>query len=154
MNDSTSPHLADHGLGEPGDSPPDALFIPVIAEQLHVDKQVVETGRVRLTKTIHSEEQIIQIPLQNEAFLVERVSLNQYVDQPPAIRQEGEATIYPVLKEVVVVEKRLLLIEEIRVTKNLTETIQQQTVLLRQEVVDVERMDGSSERSAPGGPSL
>lgn len=133
---------------------PDEGQIPIIAEELHIGTQVVETGRVQITKTIQHEEQTVRIPLISDEFDIERVTLNQYVDQPPATRQEGETTIYPVLKEVLVVEKRLLLVEEIRVTRRQSETTQTQTVVLRKENVQIERIDLSPERSAPEEPSL
>lgn len=130
------------------------VVIPLLEEQLHVDKQLVETGRVRLTKTIQEEPQTVQIPLTSETVEIERVSLNQYVDEPPPMRQEGETTIYPVLKEVLVVEKRLMLVEEIRVTRRQRETQQTLSVLLRREDVHIERIDATSERPAPPEPSL
>ena len=128
------------------DSLPETVVIPVIAEQLHVDKQLIETGRVRLVKTVHQDEQTINIPLLREEVTIERVALNQYVDQPPATRQEGDTTIYPVLQEVVVTEKRLLLVEEIRVTKRQVESHETQSVMLRREEVNVERIDAPHER--------
>ena len=133
------PLMADDSLLE-------TVVIPVIAEQLHVDKQLIETGRVRLVKTVHQDEQTINIPLLREEVTIERVALNQYVDQPPATRQEGDTTIYPVLQEVVVTEKRLLLVEEIRVTKRQVESHETQSVMLRREEVNVERIDAPHER--------
>ncbi len=133
------PLMADDSLLE-------TVVIPVIAEQLHVDKQLIETGRVRLVKTVHQDEQTINIPLLREEVTIERVALNQYVDQPPATRQEGDTTIYPVLQEVVVTEKRLLLVEEIRVTKRQVESHETQSVMLRREEVNVERIGAPHER--------
>lgn len=134
------PLMADDSLLE-------TVVIPVIAEHLQVDKQLIETGRVRLVKTVHQDEQTVNIPLLREEITVERVALNQYVDQPPSTRQEGDTTIYPVLQEVVVTEKRLLLVEEIRVTKRQVETHETQSVTLRREEVSVERIDATHERS-------
>lgn len=133
------PLMADDSLLE-------TVVIPVIVEELHVDKQLIETGRVRLVKTVHQDEQTVNIPLMREEVTVERVALNQYVDQPPSTRQEGDTTIYPVLQEVVVTEKRLLLVEEIRVTKRQVETHETQSVTLRREEVNVERIDATHER--------
>jgi stress response protein YsnF len=58
---------------------------------------------------------------------------------PAAIRQEGDTTIYPVMEEVVVVEKRLRLVEEVRVTqRRATRHVREQVALRREEIV-VER---------------
>ncbi|MVM32467.1 DUF2382 domain-containing protein [Spirosoma sp. HMF4905] len=117
-----------------------------IAEQLHVSTQPIETGRVTLTKTVHETEETVTIPLLREEYTVERVARDEYVDELPVPRQEGHTTIYPVVKEVLVVQKRLLLIEEIRVTRQQTQTRESQTVILRQEDIVVERTPINSER--------
>jgi stress response protein YsnF len=70
------------------------------------------------------------------------------VDKLPVTRQEGQMTIYPVVKEVLVVQKRLLLIEEIRVTRQQTQTQDTQTVRLRREEMTVERTPTTPERPA------
>ena len=118
----------------------DTLTIPIIAEQVVVDKQVIETGRIRIAKHVLEEEQTVNTPLIREEYNVERVPINQYVDAPPAVRQEGDVTVYPVLREVLVTEKRLMLIEEVRVTKRQSETIDTQRIPLRREEVIVERI--------------
>ncbi len=119
--------------------------IPVIEEQLVVGKQVVETGQVRIAKHVLEEEQTVNTSLVREEYNIERVPINQYVDVPPAVRQEGDVTIYPVLQEVVVTEKRLMLVEEVRVTKQQSETIDTQRIPLRREEIIIER----TERTEP-----
>lgn len=133
-----------------------ALVIPVIQEELTVEKRVIETGQVRLVKTVHQEEQVVSLPLLQEEILVERVPMDQLVDQPPGSRQEGDTMIYPVLREEIVVVKRLRLVEEIRVTKRAVQTTESQTVTLRREEITVDRSTGPiAERSdSPGESSL
>lgn len=116
------------------------VIIPRIEEQLQVGKQTLETGRVKLTKTVHETEETVTVPLLREAFIVERMPLHEYVDEVPAARQEGETTIYSIVNEVLVVQKRLLLVEEIRVTKQRIQHEETQTVPLRREEITVERM--------------
>ncbi len=122
------------------------VVIPVIEEQLQVGKRVVETGHLRIAKTIREEQQTVDIPLLHEEFNVERVAVNQYVDTPPAVRQDGDTTIYPVLKEVLVIEKRLVLVEEVHVTRRQIETTDSQQVTVRKEEVTIERIANDSER--------
>ena len=124
-------------------------YIPVLEETLTVGKRVVETGLVRLVKTVHQDEQMIQIPLVADQIMVERVLINELVDEPPVTRQEGDTVIYPVLKEEYVLIKRLRLVEEIRVTTRQIQTIDNQTVSLRREEISVERtaVNNPSERS-------
>ena len=71
---------------------------------------------MRLHKQVHEEQEVLDIPVQTESLEVERVPVGRWIDAPVAIRQEGDTTIYPVVEEVVVVEKRLRLVEEVRVT--------------------------------------
>ncbi|WP_128545243.1 YsnF/AvaK domain-containing protein [Larkinella soli] len=115
--------------------------IPVIEERIVVDKQVVETGSVRVSKRVSEEEKTFEIPVLSEEYSVERVPVNQYIETPPeAVRYEGDTMILPVLQEVVVVEKRLLLVEEIRISKNQKMTSASQQVTLRREEVIVDRI--------------
>ncbi|GAB3640907.1 YsnF/AvaK domain-containing protein [Spirosoma arcticum] len=125
----------------------DINTFPVIEEQLLVEKRVVETGRLLVNKTVVEEEQTVDVPLTTEAFSVERVTINQYVDAPPAVRYDGDTTVFPVLKEVLITEKRLLLVEEVHVTRRQTTTNETQRVMLRREEVTVQRVDSEEGRS-------
>lgn len=115
-----------------------STVIPVIEEQVRIGKQVVETGIVRIAKKVHEEEVAVDANLLQEEVEVEKVPVNQYVETaPPPVRYEGDVMIIPVLQEVVV--KRLLLVEEIRVTKRKIQTQVSQPVTLRREEITVER---------------
>jgi uncharacterized protein (TIGR02271 family) len=116
-----------------------AAVIPVIQEQVLVEKQVVEKGKVRISKQVREYEELVDVPLLGDEVVVERVAVNQYVESAPAVRYEGETMIIPVVREVAVVEKRLVLAEELRVTKRRVETHAPQVVTLRKEEVSVER---------------
>lgn len=122
------------------------LVIPLIEEQVKVGKQVVETGRVRLLKTVEENEETVTMPLTEEEISVERKPIGQYVEEPPAVRKEGGTTIYPVIKEVLVIEKKLMLVEEIHVTKRQRTTIASEAVTLRSESISVEREVLNNER--------
>ncbi|UOQ72220.1 YsnF/AvaK domain-containing protein [Hymenobacter cellulosilyticus] len=114
---------------------------------------MVESGRVRLSKTVHEREEMLEIPLQHEEVLVERVPVNQFVADgapTPGLRYDGDTTIIPVLREVVVT--RLLVVEEIRVTKRTQTTTLTQPIMLRHEEIHVARnsADGAGPAAAPG----
>jgi uncharacterized protein (TIGR02271 family) len=129
------------------------IVIPVAAESIQVQKRTVETGRVRIQKLVHEQEELVDEPLHDEEVQVERVQVNRVVDAAPAPRQDGDTMIIPVLKEVLVVEKRLLLKEEIHVTRRHVERREPQRFLLRREEVTVERLAASDAEpgSATGG---
>jgi uncharacterized protein (TIGR02271 family) len=117
------------------------LVLPVIEERAVVRREVVESGRVQLTKTVQEHQEALDLTLQHEEVQVERVPLNQYVpdDAPaPTVRYEGNTLIVPVVREVMV--KRLLLVEELHVTKQQVQTQETQHVTLRHEHVQVNRL--------------
>ena len=126
------------------------LIIPVVEEQVHIDKQVVESGSVRITKVVSEQEVPIDIPLMHEEHDIKRVPINQYVESaPPPVRYEGDTMIIPVVREVLTVQKRLLVVEELHVTKSQVQTQESQQVTLRKEEVRVERLgpDQAGERA-------
>jgi uncharacterized protein (TIGR02271 family) len=115
--------------------------IPVIEEQLRVDVRVVESGRVRLTRHVTERLEEVAPELTREEVRVERVPVNRYVDGPVPPRMEGGTWVLSVLEEVLVVEKRTLLREELRVTKvRVPAASEPQVVALRRESVEVERL--------------
>lgn len=119
-----------------------AHVIPVIEEQIHVDKKRVETGVVRISKQVTEHEETLTVPLVYEETQVERVAINQFVESPPpSIRYEGETMIIPVIKEVAVVEKRLMLVEELHITKRQNQKEETQSVIVRKETINVERIN-------------
>ncbi|HEY0054387.1 MAG TPA: YsnF/AvaK domain-containing protein [Pedobacter sp.] len=120
------------------------VTIPVIEEHLIVDKKEIETGRVTITKKVHSEQQVVDIPVVEEEVDVQRIPFNQYIEStPPAVRYEGEKTIIPILKEVLVVEKKLVLVEEVHITRKQNHSKISQHETLRQEEVIVNRVDSN-----------
>jgi uncharacterized protein (TIGR02271 family) len=117
------------------------ITIPVIEEQVQIDKKVVESGGVRITKVVSEQEVPVDIPLIHEEHDIQRIPINQYVETlPPPIRYEGDTMIIPVMREVLVVEKRLLLVEELHVTKSQVHKQETQHITLRKEEVIVERL--------------
>jgi stress response protein YsnF len=60
------------------------------------------------------------------------------------VRLEGNTTIIPVVEEVVVVEKRLILVEEIHITRDSTVRTEEIPVLLRKEHAAIERQPAAA----------
>jgi uncharacterized protein (TIGR02271 family) len=128
----------------PGETPSgsaaaDKLVIPVAQERLSLRKRKVETGRVRIVKRVAAREEDIDEPLVQETVQVERVPINRAIAEPVPVRYEGDAMIVPVFEETLVVEKRLILKEDLRITKRRAESHQTRRATLRREEVSVER---------------
>jgi uncharacterized protein (TIGR02271 family) len=123
--------------GESGGQP---LVLPVIQETLDVQTRTVETGRVRIRKMVHEREEIVDPPLWRDEVIIERVPINRGVEGPISARSEGETLIIPLVEEVLVVETRLLLKEEVCITTRRVETHRPQRVTLRREDAAVEHI--------------
>lgn len=122
----------------PANSNADQHVIPVIEEHLHIGKKMIETGRVHVSKKVLTESYNADLSLLKEEVIVEKRPINQYIDgDAPGIRLDGDTTIISVVKEVIV--KRLLLVEELHITKRRTETIVPIHEELRKEEVTITR---------------
>lgn len=120
--------------------------LPVIEEAISVSKQRRVTGTVRLTKTVREEEAVVDEPLLTERVVVERVSMNRPVSEIPSPRQENDTLVLPVVEEVLVVEKRLVLKEEVRIRRIREERHEPQRIAVRREQLKVERREGKPEK--------
>ncbi len=117
--------------------------LPVIEEMLEIRKRTVERGGFRVTKHVDEVEQIVDEALRCQTVHIERRPIGTLLDgiEPPASRQEGDTLIVPVVEEVLVTERRLMLVEEIRIRRTDAEYREPQRVVLRKEQVSIERLD-------------
>jgi len=118
-----------------GDRP---IVIPVIEETMTVEKRLV-TRPVRIVKSVEERQVTVDETFAEEDIEVERVQVDREVDGPVSIRYEGDTIVIPLLEEVVVVEKRLRLREEVRIRRRHTTRALTEPVTLRREEVRVER---------------
>lgn len=116
------------------------LVVPVIAEELQVGRESVVTGGVRVHKRVVERTEIVDQPIQSEEVEVERVPINQIIETAPAVRYEGDVIVVPLVEEVIVTEKRLMLREEVRIRRRQFETRKPQEVTLRREQVEFEEI--------------
>lgn len=116
------------------------MVVPVLVEELEVQKRLVETGKVRITKVVHERETLVDEPLFQDTVAITRVPMQRVVDGPVPVREENGTTIISLVEEVLVVEKRLMLREEIHIRTQRLETHQPQRITLRSEEVHVERV--------------
>jgi stress response protein YsnF len=128
----------------------DRHIIPVIEEQPRVTKEVKETASLTFRKKVHAEDITVDDSVSHEEVSIERVPVERrYVDEnPPGIQQQGNTTIVPIFHEVV--EKQLILAEEIRITKRKRHAIASEPLSLYKEEIDIKR-DTSQDSSAKDG---
>lgn len=114
--------------------------MPLVEERLEVKKRTVTTGKVRVVTHTETVEEVARAVLNGEEADVQTIELDQPIVGPvPQIRTEGDVIIVPVLEEIMVVEKRLVLKREIRITRRRTSETVEIPVSLRKQRVKVER---------------
>ncbi|HVG15199.1 MAG TPA: DUF2382 domain-containing protein [Chitinophagaceae bacterium] len=115
--------------------------ISVMEEHAVIQKEIIETGKVHIQKRVTENIATVNLPIINEAYHIEHVPVApKTLDiAPPAVRYEGDKMIISVLKEITVVQKKYEVIEEIHLTKKLTETPLIQEITLLKEHVTIER---------------
>jgi uncharacterized protein (TIGR02271 family) len=126
--------------------------VPVIAEELIVGKRAVPTGGIRVNKVVREHEEVVAMPLIKDHVDIRRVVVNRDVDGPMPVRHEGETTIIPIVEEVIVVEKRMRLKEELHITRRTTEEHAEQRVTLQREEAVIERFDAEGRSTLEAAP--
>ena len=122
----------------------DKNVLKLVEEVAHVEKRDVVTGRVRIATHTETLEQIVRETLSGQTVEVSRISIDRMLlpgEAVPQIKTEGDVTVIPLMEEVLVVEKRLVLKEELRVHRRAETGVFEETVpLLRQSAV-VDHLD-------------
>ena len=120
----------------------DEQVIPVAEEKLHIDTVARVTGTVQVSTTVSSQE--VEIPLTDSftTYRKSRVPHNVEVGIMPRVRYEGDTLVVPVVLEEAYVATRLILVEEIHLTKETTQEDRTARVVLRSESARVDRTTG------------
>ncbi len=129
----------------------DEQVIPLVEEQLEVGKRVVETGTVRLHKHTEERTETVDVPLTRVTWQVEHVPVGRVVAEAPAIRYEGDTTIYPVVEEKLIVTREITLKEEVRVTRTASTTHEKSSYTLKREQITEDRGDQAQPSSTLRG---
>jgi stress response protein YsnF len=110
--------------------------IPLFEEAVSVSRRVVPTSRVQVSRVTHSHEHLVDELLERERVEVERVTIDKPIDHMPSVREEGDCLIFPVVEEVLKIERVLVLKEEVRIRRvKGTERYQERVTLRKQEAV-------------------
>jgi len=116
--------------------------IPLLEETLSVSKRQIETGRVRVEVKVVERDEPFELDLDREDVEVRHVPVGRPIDAVPETRREGETLIVPVVEEEVVVTKRLVLREELHITRRSVRRTERASVTLRSEEAVVSRVEG------------
>jgi len=134
---ATSQVASSHGAGNIETE--QELVIPIVEEQVVVETRPVEMGRVQIQKSVQERVEVVDQPLFEEEVDIERVPVNRPISKAVTPYYDQDTLIIPLVEEVLVVQKQLVLREEIHIKKVRKELYEPQEVRLRTEVVNVVR---------------
>jgi uncharacterized protein (TIGR02271 family) len=123
--------------------------IPIVEETVAVGKREVETGRVRVHTVVEEENLNLTELLERDVVDIERVPVGREVEQAPLPFEEGDVLVIPIVEERVVVQKRLVVVEEVRIRRHHQQTQTEIPVTRRVMHAEIER---SAPSSQPPGP--
>ena len=135
------------------DTDPKTLTLPLLAEGLVVARRRMHST-VRVATVTHEHEQLVDEALTHERVEIEHVPIGRTVEAVPPVREEGDTTIFPVMEEVVVVERRLVLKEEIRIRRLRSTERHQETVVLRTQDAVITRTEAAPQPAGDLRPAL
>ena len=91
--------------------------IPLLEEELSIATRNVETGRVRIRTVTDERTEFARAELFREAVEVERVPVDVDLDHVPQPWEDGDTLVIPIVEEILVVRKQLVVREELRVKR-------------------------------------
>ena len=115
------------------------LVLPLHVEDVVVSRRQAVTATVRVATVTHEVDRLVREEIIQQRAEIERVAIGRIVEVAPPIREEGDVTIIPVVEEVVVTQRKLLLKEEIHVRRVRTAEQHSETVVLRRQDVEITR---------------
>jgi uncharacterized protein (TIGR02271 family) len=123
--------------------PPRRVVLPLVEEEPHVDTRETVTGRVRIRTVTDTVQEDVQRELSGERVAIEHVPVNRYLEDGalPGIRMERDTLVVPIVQEVLVVEKRLVLTEELHITRHTEQVTAEVPVTLRKQRAVIERLE-------------
>ena len=90
---------------------------PLYAEDLTVSRRQIAGDMVQVRTVTRENESVVDETLNHKRVQIDRIPIGRQVDAVPPVRQEGDTTILSVVEETVVVERRLILKEEIHIRR-------------------------------------
>jgi uncharacterized protein (TIGR02271 family) len=148
MKDEQAEQAITADIESPGDR---EIVVPLLTEELSVTKRVVPKGRVQISRVTRQHDELVDELLAREHVEIERTPIGRTVETMPAMREEGDTLVIPIVEEVLVTERRLVLKEEVRIRKRReTERHQERVTLRRQEAV-VTRLPVEKSAASGGG---
>ena len=121
---------------------------PLYAEDLTVSKRQIAGDMVQVSTITRENESFVDETLNHERVQIDRIPIGRQVDAVPPVRQEGDTTILSVVEETIVVERRLILKEEIHIRRLHVSERHQEAVILRKQEAVITRIEPHDSRTS------
>jgi uncharacterized protein (TIGR02271 family) len=116
--------------------PAGETYFPLYAEDLTLSKRQVAGDKVQVSTVTREDSTFVDETLNHERVQIDRIPIGRQVDAVPPVRQEGDTTILSVVEESIVIERRLILKEEVHIRRiHVSERHQEAVILRKQEAV-------------------
>jgi uncharacterized protein (TIGR02271 family) len=132
--------------------PEEELRVQRSEEELRAGVREQEAGRVNVKKSVRTEREVVRVPRRREEVDIERVPVEGEARETSGATEADigeDEVVVQVFEEEIVVSKRVVLKEEIRLRKRVAWDEETVEVDLRKEEVEV---DDQSGRGGPQGP--
>ena len=96
----------------------DETRVPLVEEQLSIERRQVETDRVRVRTVVDTENLLVEDQVRVGQLDVARIAVDREVSEAPEPYRDGDTLVISIVEERLVVEKRLFVVEELRVTSS------------------------------------
>jgi len=152
--DQATARPATPGSRQWADPAKEEIRIPLMREEIGIEKVAHESGRVRIHKTVHTEEKRFSVPVTREEIVIEHVAVGRDAPSRPGDPTFQEDTVgVPLYEEEVRVSKRPYLEEEV-VVRTVARSVEREgSATLRHEEAEVEdtRKTASAKRGDGAG---
>ncbi len=120
------------------DLPPEGRTIPLRQEELVAHKEMRHIGDVEIRTEVENTPGRLEVSALHEEVEVEHVPVGRVVGQRAAPYQDGDVLVVPIYEEQLVVTKKLILREELRIRRLPSTDVQVFEDTLRRERLVIE----------------
>jgi uncharacterized protein (TIGR02271 family) len=114
------------------------IRIPLMHEEIDIEKVARESGHIRIHKTVHTEEKHFSVPVTREEVIIEHVAIGRDAALTGDDAFIEDTVDVPLYEEEVRVSKHSVLDEEV-VVRTVAESVEREgTAMLRHEEAEVE----------------
>lgn len=113
--------------------------LPIAEERAVFETREVPGEKVTVRVVSDTADHVLREVLESERLVVERIQCNKPVEHVPDVRTEGNLTIVPIVEEQLVVQRQLVLVEEVHVRREKDVEQLEIPVALRKQRAEIER---------------